>query len=193
MKKFIYWVMALCLIISLAGCAKETSPGESEPPVAVTNEVTPTPEATPAPEVRDEQDTLIDTEYYTIKIPESWRENCIYEVNKGENNDYSLSFYDKANYGESGGWLFSVVLLTEQDDYTYYPSYELLGSIDTQEAGAFNAIVIYPTDVQFSDEAASEYNEMFDAVPDVLKTISFKENCSFSETPVEVQSAMQQP
>ena len=184
MKKLLYLMAVLCLVISLAGCAKEADVSEAEPTAPVTDEVIPTQE------IKDEHDALVDTEYYTITIPESWCEDCIYEVIDGENNDYALSFCEKADYGVSGGWLFSVALLSQQDDYTEYPSYDVLGSIETQDKGAFNVIVSYPTDVQFSDENAAEYHEIYDAIPDVLKTISFKENCAFSETPVEVQSAM---
>lgn len=187
MKKLFYWMIMLCLVISLVGCAKEPGVSETEQTAPVTDETI------PSPEVKNEDDAVIDTEYYTITIPESWCEDCIYEVVNGDNNNYSLSFCDKANYGESGGWLFSVVLLPEQDDYTYYPLYEVLGSIEVQDAGTFNVIVSYPTDVQFSDETAAQYREMYDAIPDILNTISFKENCTFSETPVEAQSAMQQP
>lgn len=189
MKNLFYWMIMLCLVISLVGCAKGTSINKADPTVPVTAEITTTPEF----ESKGDHSTVIDTEYYTITIPESWCEDCIYEIIDGDNNDYSLCFCDKSNYEESGGWLFSVVLLSQQDDYTYYPSYEILGSIDVPGTGSFNVIVSYPTDVQFSNETAEKYCEMFDEIPDILKTISFKESCTFSETPVEVQAVMEQP
>lgn len=192
MRKLLYWAAMLCLVICLAGCTKDSSSSIAEPTATVSDEIIPSPEVE-AEHNAEEPDTLIDTEYYTITIPESWCEDCIYEIVDGDSNDYSLCFYDKSNYEESGGWLFSIVMLTEQDDYTYFPSYEVLGSIDVPNAGTFNIIASYPTDVQFSNETAAQYCGMHDAIPDVLKTVSYKENCTFSETPVDVQPTMQQP
>ena len=36
-------------------------------------------------------------------------------------------------------------------------------------------IALYPTDVQFSENAVETYNEMFDQIPDVLYSLSPRE------------------
>jgi len=85
-----------------------------------------------------------------------------------------------------GGHLFSIHLLTEFEDYTVYPDYDVLGSLEVYKIGSYNIIVTYPTDVQFSNETVEKYNEMTASIPDVLDTISFKDECIFAKTPIPI-------
>jgi len=131
--------------------------------------------------------SIIDTEYYTLKIPANWNDDCVYKIVNGESYDYTLSFYNKADYEQiEGGHLFSIHLLTEFEDYTVYPDYDVLGSLEVYKIGSYNIIVTYPTDVQFSNETVEKYNEMTASIPDVLDTISFKDECIFSKTPIPI-------
>ena len=71
---------------------------------------------------------------------------------------------------EEGGHLFSIALMPETEDYTVFPSYDWLGVLKTPD-GEFNMIVIYPTDVQFSEDTAAEYNEMAADIDRIIKTV----------------------
>ena len=143
-------------------------------------------ETTPAIPSRSEM--LIDTEYYTLSVPNSWNDDCFYEVADEESYNYTLSFYDKASHDAiNGGWLFSVNLLTEFEDYSNYPDYDVLGSLEVYRIGSYNIVVTYPTDVQCSEETAAKYREMCGEIADILKTISFKDECTFSEEPIPVE------
>lgn len=134
----------------------------------------------------------IDTEYYTIEVPNSWNEDSFYKITDGELYSYTLSFYDKASYEETdGGWLFSIRLEPEFENYSgygSYGSYDILGSLEVYRIGSYNIVVLYPTDVQYSDKTAENYREMSGSISDILDTISFKDECTFSKDPIPVQS-----
>ena len=141
--------------------------------------------------VTEEQKTsVVSTKYYTVEIPVSWEKDCFHELTEKEHNNYKLSFYDKASREEiNGGWLFSVDLLDETEDYLNFPDYEILGSVEVHNIGSYNIIVTYPTDVQFSENTAKKYSELKKEVPDILKTISFNDECVFSKEPIPVLKA----
>lgn len=138
--------------------------------------------------IQPKPDMLIDTEYYTVSAPNSWNDDCFYEIADGENYNYTLSFYDKASHEAiNGGWLFSINLLTEFEDYSNYPDYDVLGSLEVYRIGSYNIVVTYPTDVQCSEETAEKYREMCDDISHILNTIAFKDECTFSEEPIPVE------
>ena len=71
------------------------------------------------------------------------KDDCFYEITDGESYSYNLSFYDKASYDAiNGGWLFSIKLLTEFEDYSVYPNYDVLGSLEVYRIGLYNIVVI---------------------------------------------------
>lgn len=144
-------------------------------------------ETAPSKEI---EGTLIDTEYYTLEVPKSWDGKYCYHVSDREDNTYSFEISEKISYGDlgGGGSLFSVLLIPGGEDYTYYPSYDILGSFTSDEIGSFNIVVLYPTDVQFSEQGRQTYQEMTDGMEDVLDSISFKEGYVYSETAIPIQN-----
>lgn len=133
------------------------------------------------------EDTIIDTEYFTISIPSYWESDCVYEIKEGDCYNYTLSFYDRVSKENNyGGWLFSIELEPETEDYTIYPDYDVLGSLEVYRIGCYNIIVTYPTDVQCSEEDFGRYGLMEECIPGILKTISYKEECTFSSEPIPV-------
>ena len=130
-------------------------------------------------------DNIIDTEYYTISVPQYWKAACVHEVIEKDNYNYTLNFYDRESKESGyGGWLFSISLLTEFEDYTEYPDYEILGSVEVYRIGTYNIVVTYPTDVQCSEDMMQQYSEMQECIPGILETISFKDECVFSSEPI---------
>ena len=114
---------------------------------------------------------------FTIVMPKDWEEKC--EIVE---EDMCVYFYSAANrfisYGDveyEAGRLFYITVPEDdmkQDNGEYYfPSYQIIG----QYNGA-DVLVVYPTDVQcdIEDEAKTkEYSEMYEQVPEILKTITF--------------------
>ncbi|MGM9662007.1 MAG: hypothetical protein ACI3WR_02820 [Oscillospiraceae bacterium] len=190
--RIVWLVLIISFLVSAAGCGNEGPCLPATPSSSPENDgsMGDDPEASVRSEEDYGLDMLIDTEYYTIKVPNSWEDDCFYEVTDGESYNYTLSFYNKASHEQiSGGWLFSINLLTEFEDYTNYPDYDVLGSLEVYRTGSYNLVVTYPTDVQFSEETANKYNEMSESIPDILSTISFKEECTFSNAPIPVENS----
>ena len=180
MKKIIIILLSLIVLLSLGAC---DSNRQTTDETLVTNDTVSADDTTTT--TQTSHGMLIDTEYYTLSAPNSWNDDCFYEVADGENYNYTLSFYDKASHDAiNGGWLFSVNLFTEFEDYSNYPDYDVLGSLEVYRIGSYNIVVTYPTDVQYSEETAKKYREMSADINDILKTISFKEECTFSKEPI---------
>lgn len=184
MKRWLSLLLSVITVISLIACSsnKELSKENSS-----TNEEFKETESVVS--AQPAYDFIIDTEYYTLSVPSSWEEDCFYEVADGDNYNYTLSLYDKISHDTTnGGWLFSIDLLTEFEDYSNYPDYDVLGSLEVYRIGSYNIIVTYPTDVQFSEETAENYRKMRGDVSEILKTIKFKDECTFSEEPLPIES-----
>lgn len=127
---------------------------------------------------------VIDTSYYTITLPDSWREDCIYSITESTGYGYSVKFEDRTSHEAIGsGELFVLHLFTWFEDYSIYPVYQVLGSLDVYRIGLYNIVVTYPSDVRFTDDTAEQYNRMFSEIPGILETISYKDECVFSEVP----------
>lgn len=175
MKRQVAYITALCLALGLAGCgntAKTDNAGS---------------QTTPPPAAEQATTVTVDTSYYTVEIPASWDSECSYEIVEGDSYNYALSFYHNASRDAgNGGWLFSIELLTEYEDYTYLPDYEVLGSLEVYRIGGHNIISTFPTDVQCTEDTAARYNELAEAIPDILGSIKYKDECEFSNQPLEV-------
>ena len=171
MKKILFFMLSIFFVFSLLGCGAETNSDQKNDTSTSTND----------------EPYIIDTEYYTISLPDSWRVDSYHEIINGDNSAYTLTFYDKAGRDSSnGGKLFSILLLTESEDYSDYPDHKVLGSLEVSQIGSFNIVVTYPTDVQFSETTAQKYNEMRGNVEQILDTISYKNECVFSTIPLPI-------
>ncbi len=186
MRKILSLALVLCLILGITGCGHfrtKKIPSNTETSNTQTKNET----------VTDERE-IIDTEYYTLKTPNHWNTDCFYELSERENYNYSLSFYDKSSHeATNGGWLFTLDLLTEFEDYSNYPDYDVLGSLEVYRIGSYNIVVTYPTDVQFSEDTVKKYNELSAEISTILDSISFKEECIFSKEPIPIDNSIITP
>jgi len=150
-------------VVETSATEADTAHEESSQP-AVTEEATPS--ATAAPEIPVE--TVIETKYYTLTLPDSWGLSCFYSVTDGT----TVVLRETDSYEAFGGGKLCTVVLVPTDDATYkdFPSYELLAALDTPD-GSFYVIALFPTDVQFTEDTMVAYNEMYDQLMDVLYTI----------------------
>ena len=189
-------ILCILLLLSLLGCdAKEVSP-EADPrlePVCgdgpedpIVTEETPAPTEIecsgipPEPPTESEVpdvpiESVIETKYYTLTLPDSWAGKWVMDLHERDNGSYSMSLHETQAFQEfGGGTLFALMMLTTGEDYTIFPSYELLGALDTP-AGTFYVVALFPTDVQFTEETAEVYNRMYEDVTDVLYTLAPKD------------------
>ena len=124
----------------------------------------------------------IDTNYFTVTLPDDWEGLYDYEIISGEmDNEYSVVFYEKESHKEiEGGFVFGISLYEEGVDYTYLPSYEELGILKTDNQ-TFNVLVEYPTDVQFTEDTSDHYHALTEDTEEVINSIQAKEGCTFTK------------
>lgn len=196
MKKSVFIMLLICsLSLCLISCGDSVTNAETIDINAEIIDINTETIDEKAETINANTETIdIKTEYYSLSIPSSWEKDCVYEIYEREDYSYVLSFYDKVSREEfGGGWLFSIKLLTEFEEYSYYPDYDVLGSLEVYQTGSYNVIVTYPTDVQFSEKTALKYSELSSAVPDVIKSISFNDECFFSKEPILVLQEETEP
>lgn len=106
------------------------------------------------------------TKTITVEYPPEWNEDVISDVN----DDY-ISFYEKKDYDSgNGGHLFTVMRFNN-NDYKELPSYKVIAE-DKSKGVTF--IIMYPTDVQFTNETAEEYNRLADFTDEIISHIHLK-------------------
>ncbi|MBQ8796227.1 MAG: hypothetical protein IJZ54_07365 [Clostridia bacterium] len=143
--------------------------------------------------VIEENFVSVDTEFYTLSVPFEWYDKCGYEEDTNEYIRHSLSFYhkDSRNAGYDG-FLFCISLLNPSDDYAHIPEHDVLGALLVDEPGGgfskFNIIVRYPSDVRFSEETIRDYKEQEAMISEILKTIEYKEKCTFLNEPIAIET-----
>ena len=185
-------LLCVLLVLSFCGCGNQTeaAPTVAESTAAPTQTVPSEPETQPATQTEPVPETepvtiskedplpahVIDTQYYSLELPEEWTDSCVSESYRLDGGLYTLGLYEKTAYTEFGGGKLCSIMLMNADDDTYkdFPSYEWIGQLDTPD-GRFNVIALFPTDVQFSENAVDVYNDMFARIRDVLSTLSPKE------------------
>lgn len=128
--------------------------------------------------------------YYSISFPEKWKDSITYQALETSGYGYSVVFFDKDSVKDPfGGILFEIQLQPKDVDYTAQASYVALGSVDVYRINEFNVVVTYPTERQYPDERSDAYTEMSAKIPEILESIEWNEECTFSTTPVEVETA----
>ena len=158
----------------------ETAPAPTEPEEENAVDDAPVPTEAPlqdvlVPALADGPDgplAVIRTEYYSLKLPHTWGNTCLYKVHALDNGAYSTIIYEHDSIVEFGGGKLCTLMMVPTDDDTYkdFPDYELLCALDTPE-GSFYVVALFPTDVQFNENTANTYNTMFEELMDVLWTI----------------------
>jgi hypothetical protein len=187
MKKIIALILSLVCVIGLVGCgdknvdAEVNVPNESiEQEATNPNEENNTVENDDNKLETEEDDeevdpSIIDAKFFTIKLPESWLEECSYGI--GEDGSVMLlcqACVDK----EEGGKLVTIRIAPIEMDYKQFPETSFLGTIET-ENGKCNVLLMYPSDVQSGSETASSYNKMKGELQSVLDTLEFKPEAKF--------------
>lgn len=187
MKKLSF-LISLLFMLSLLGCqaenqippipdvtsaAKESPPEETATPTDPTD--TPSERVAIGPALAEGPDgslVLILTDFFSLTLPHEWANTCVYTVTDLDQGAYCTNLYESESYWEFGGGnLCSLMLMPAEEDYTFFPSYQFLGFLDTPD-GTFNLVVLFPTDVQFTEDTMDVYNQMASQLPDVLCTLN---------------------
>ena len=164
-KRLIGLVLAVSLLLTIAGCSKDENPADEQQPETQTEEQaaesTETTDYDIASNLKQEDngdEKSIDTDYLTIKLTHgsSWD----YTID----SNTSITIYNTAaSEANCGGRLVSIVAYDSDDKgYEMLPSYNVIG-----EKNGMVYIAEYPSDVQFdpSDErAAADYQAVFKEV-----------------------------
>lgn len=127
------------------------------------------------------QEITVETEYFHVQVPSSWEGLYEYQIYDEDINGYALIFYEKESYETMGaGYLMAISLYHESEDYTYLPSYDVLGTLEVED-DIYNVLVEYPTDVQFEEQNADKYFKLSNGMESILDTITPNEGYTYKE------------
>lgn len=148
-------------------------------PLTTTSKITTKPTGSTTTKVSTQEttaptniETTLTTKYYTLAFPTSWKDKYSYNIDKTNDNGYSLSVYHtKTHEQNNGGYFFTVRLISVFDEVPRYLSALYLGDLNTDSAGSFYVYAIFPTDAQFTTSTAKEFQSMHDDIYDILGTL----------------------
>lgn len=169
----------MAIMLSLLGCTQKSPtpvPETTAPQTAITAteaiaETAPTEKEVPdptEPKAEIPKNPIIETKYYTLSLPDHWKETCFYTVV----DDATVTLRETDSYEAFGGGKLCTLMLmpTSDDTYKDFPDYELLCALDTPE-GSFYVVALFPTDVQCNEDTAETYHAMAEELMDVLYSI----------------------
>lgn len=134
----------------------------------------PTLENTPVSEV------VIETRYYTVKIPEAWVGKVIEQIEEFEDGTSIVTFYEKECYMTSyNGKICSIQLVPEQVEWSSVEDSGLFGGLKTPD-GFFVIVGVFPEEKQYSKETYETYEALRELTPALFGAISPKEGCELS-------------
>ena len=151
--------------------AKPAEPA-AEPAVEKAEETPATEEPAPAEEAPAEKPKepteVIETGAYRLTLTGKWANGeypLYYEV-----SGTTVNFYEKASREAGfGGFVFGINLF--DDDYTQIPSYRFIGRLFETNGEERDVVAIFPSDVQFIEEATELYTQMYEDYLTVAATL----------------------
>jgi hypothetical protein len=154
MKKALTLLLGFLLTLSLCACSQTKAKGN---------------------------ENVITTKYYTVTLPEDWKGKCITEIREKEDGTYILNLYEKASYEEMGAGKLCSLMLFSTNDQTYedLPDYKRLATLNTPE-GSYDAVVLFPTDVQFQESTLESYTALYEHITEVLQSMRPVDGISLS-------------
>lgn len=182
-KSVLSLLLLLCLL--LTGCGNSggapEKEAESEPVTEKNTENNDNQESSPEPVNQITPEFGGVGGYFSVTLPQSWMEKVSYDCYLGkEDGCYNVAFSQRAGQSVGhGGKLMTLMVLPEDYDYTVFPSYEFLGSLKVEGTGNFILVVLYPTDVQFSEGDEEEYRALFEETGAVIDSITLSSGVEY--------------
>ena len=175
-KSIVYMILAAMLCATLSGCAKggngnttTTTVDRSQitttlPTFETTTTVPATTEPTEAPAGPIEYQSELHPEL-TMTLPASW--DGKYAVRE---SDSQIEFYELQNHLFDGSGKLFTLLFMDAAEYEdgLFPSYDIVYQSETTYV-----LVLYPTDVQTSEEFFEQYQLMSDEIPNITETVQY--------------------
>lgn len=213
MKRIFAAAAAICFILLLAGCkgvlnepttgAKEPSEGasardvtETTAPEEITDAVPETSETQTGSDDGDstenyykptelvtysEKGIPITNAYFSLRLPAEW-DGDYYCATGYNGNVMTVTFKERESAeAGAGGTLFMLSLVPEGTEYDL-PSVKELSTL-TDGSNAYTLYAVYPTDVQFSQEAEERYAAMSGQIDDILGTLEPGAGFLFTDRP----------
>lgn len=175
MKKL--FIFIICIFFTLSGCTAGESDEKKEQTNIQNEEKKDTQSQIELEEEKD--DNIFETKYYSLTLPDEWEGLYYYQIRSTSNGEYALNFYEKENYElREDGNLFGILLFLENEDYSYLPSYDVLGTLQSKKH-TYTVVVEYPSDVQFSEDNADVYLQLSKDVDEILQTFQANQGYTF--------------
>lgn len=120
---------------------------------------------------------VIDTEYFTLTLPEDWIGTTTYEI-LPDGECYSIDFYERQDYETSGtGKLCTLKLFKEGEDFTV-PGHMTYGTLVAKITN-FEVVVLYPTDITCTPANAAQHEKLLNRVSDLVYSLEPKDDCKW--------------
>lgn len=166
MKKMICMALILTILLILPACKSTPATITSEPSISPTDFV----------EQKTDQGVLVTTNYYSITLPNIWKNNYLIHYQK-ETDGYTLRFIERVSYETQGfdGLIFSLSLTpavgNKPTPFPHNTPYTYLGGLYVPNHGMFTLSSFFPTDVQFIPSQATIYNELKDSYQKIIDSL----------------------
>ena len=111
----------------------------------------------------------ISNAYFSLRLPASWDGHYRCET-KYDGDVMRVRVMERASAEAGwGGHLFTVALVPDGEEVVW-PAYDTLHGM-TDGTERYTLYAVYPTDVQFTEENAAQYNAMKEQIEAILKTL----------------------
>ena len=122
-------------------------------------------------------EVVIETQYYTVKMPEEWVGKCTYSMEEFADGTSIVTFYENESYmAGCGGKLCGIQLVPEQVDWWSVEDASLFGSLKTPD-GLFYIVGIFPWETQCNKQTYETYEALRALTPALFDAITPKEGC----------------
>lgn len=118
-------------------------------------------------------ETTVEAECMSITIPASWYDQYIPEIIDKKHIYINHTKSVDAGYG---GYIFSVEMFSEDEDYSYFPVYKYLNTVETKDGKVYDIVAVYPSDLQCPEELLSDYLRFSEEAPSVAETVKYNDD-----------------
>lgn len=180
MKRLTAAFAAFLIMITMSGCIKTAADSEIMPSLTetdseqtesfkatdVSESEAATYEETQVSSSESTQAEAVSTDCFTIYIPNEIKDKIETVVPE---EAMSVGLYQTGSE-EGSGKLLSINLY--DDDYSFLPSYDLIGKLTSEDGKEYSVVAMYPTDVQYMPEDEEEYKYLAGFAETVLRSFT---------------------